>query len=204
MKYNSYFWVFGSQFVDRTTTRERSGRFFPICHFADCLCHSISPDTGMKQWDENVSKGAFLFLCFLLKSLFWKISKVASKIHQSTKHITLGCLDDGTTESSTKSLMFFQVFFFLILFRDLGKLKTLYFYFCNFIKKDFCKKICKKSWRKNNTWNIRCLVYNSFVPSSKQPSVCKLTDFKCTWKKSGLTWSFQKKTNPQQRKEDKK
>ena len=35
--------------------------------------------------------------------------------------------------------------------------------------------------KKNNTWNIRRLVDNLFVPSSKQPSVlyCKLTDFMC-------------------------
>ena len=34
--------------------------------------------------------------------------------------------------------------------------------------------------KKNNTWNIRRLVDDLFVPSSKQPSVlyCKLTDFK--------------------------
>ena len=33
--------------------------------------------------------------------------------------------------------------------------------------------------KKNNTWNIRRLVDDSFVPLSKQPSVlyCKLTDF---------------------------
>ena len=39
---------------------------------------------------------------------------------------------------------------------------------------------CKKSWKKN-TWNIRHLVDNSFVPSSKQPSIfnCRLTDLKC-------------------------
>ena len=37
-----------------------------------------------------------------------------------------------------------------------------------------------KEVEKNNTWNIRLLVDNSFVPSSKQPSViyCRLTDFK--------------------------
>ena len=35
-----------------------------------------------------------------------------------------------------------------------------------------------KSIRKNNTWNIRLLVDDLFVPSSKQPSViyCRLTD----------------------------
>ena len=93
----------------------------------------------------------------------------------------LGCLDDGTNESSTKSLMFFWYLF--ILFYRLSALKTLYFYFCNFIKKinwkDICKEFCKKSWEKNNTWNIRRLVDDSFVPSSKQPSVlcCRLMDF---------------------------
>ena len=36
-----------------------------------------------------------------------------------------------------------------------------------------------KKYKKSNTWNIRLLVDDSFVPSSKQPSViyCKLTDF---------------------------
>ena len=36
-----------------------------------------------------------------------------------------------------------------------------------------------KKYEKNNTWNIRLLVDDSFVPSSKQPSViyCRLTDF---------------------------
>ena len=100
------------------------------------------------------------------------------------QYITLGCLDDGTNESSSKSLMF-QVLFCLYTFYRLGALKSLYFYFCNFIKnkkinwKDFCKEFRKKSWKNNNTWNIRLLVDDSFVPSSKQPSViyCRLTDF---------------------------
>ena len=40
-----------------------------------------------------------------------------------------------------------------------------------------------KKYTKNNTWNIRLLVYDSFVPSSKQPSViyCRLTDLKSKW-----------------------
>ena len=41
---------------------------------------------------------------------------------------------------------------------------------------------CPKSirnWKKNNAWNIRHLVDDSFVPSSKPPSImyCRLTDF---------------------------
>ena len=53
-----------------------------------------------------------------------------------------------------------------------------------------CKILCKnpfnlffytyKKYKKNNTWNIKRLVDDSFVPLSKRPSVlcCKLTDFK--------------------------
>ena len=84
-------------------------------------------------------------------------------------------------EADVPSIISFYTFY------RLRALKTLYFYFCNFIKKnkkinwkDFCKEFCKKSWKKNNTWNIRQLVDDSFVPSSKQPSIlyCKLTDLK--------------------------
>ena len=62
---------------------------------------------------------------------------------------TLGRLDDGTNESSNKSLIF-QVLFF---FKSIKGIKK-------------------------NTWNIRLLVDDLFVPSSKQPSVifCRLTD----------------------------
>ena len=94
-------------------------------------------------------------------------------------------------------------------FYRLRALKTLYFYFCNFIKKnkkinwkDFFKEFCKKSWKKNNTWNIRRLVDDSFVPSSNRPGViyCRLTDFstECqdydlshkegNWRRSCMSW----------------
>ena len=49
------------------------------------------------------------------------------------QYITLGCLDDGTNESSTKSLMLKVLFFYI--FCRLRALKTLYFYFCNLVKK---------------------------------------------------------------------
>ena len=52
---------------------------------------------------------------------------------------TMGCLEDGTNELSTKSLMF-QVSFFNTFYR-FRALKT----------------------QKNNTWNIRCLVDDSKV-----------------------------------------
>ena len=44
-----------------------------------------------------------------------------------------------------------------------------------------CKEFCKKLWRKNNTWNIRRLVDESFVPAIQRPSVLcwRLSDFKC-------------------------
>ena len=97
---------------------------------------------------------------------------------------TLVRLADGTNDSSTKRLTF-QVFFFIISYR-LRALKTLYFHFCNLIKKikinwkGFCKEFCKILWKNNNTWNIRHLVDNSFVPSAQQTSVlyCRLTDSK--------------------------
>ena len=63
------------------------------------------------------------------------------------------------------------IYFFIISYR-LRALKTLYFH--------FCKGFCKKLWKKNNTWNIRCLVDELFVPSTHQPSVLywRLSDFK--------------------------
>ena len=63
---------------------------------------------------------------------------------------------------------------FFIISHRLRALKTLYFYFSKFIKKikkinwiDFCKEFCKKLWKKNNTWNIRRLVDESFVPANQ-------------------------------------
>ena len=44
---------------------------------------------------------------------------------------------------------------------------------------DFCRELCKILWKKTNTWNIRRLVNDSFVPSGRRTSLlnCKLTDF---------------------------
>ena len=78
-------------------------------------------------------------------------------------------------------------YYFLYTFYRLRALKILYFYFCNLIKNSenklqgFLQRILQEILKKNNsTWNIRCLVDNSFVPLSKQPSIlyCKLTDFR--------------------------
>ena len=91
-------------------------------------------------------------------------------------------------------------FIFFYTFYRLRALKTFYFYFCNLKKnkkmnwKDFCKEFCKKSWKKNNIWNIRRLVDDSFVPSSKRPSIwyCKLTNFNWEISRQKLTFSLYK------------
>ena len=93
----------------------------------------------------------------------------------------LGRLEDGTNESSTKSLIF-QIFFFHdFLQNSLQKsfqFISYLFYKITKIKSFECPKSIK-SIKKNNTWNIRFLVGDLFVPLSKQPSViyCRLTDF---------------------------
>ena len=70
-------------------------------------------------------------------------------------------------------------YYFFYTFYRLRAPKTLYFY--NFIKKLENKlkgKNFARNHEKKNTWNIRRLVDDWFVPSSKQPSVsyCRLTD----------------------------
>ena len=78
-----------------------------------------------------------------------------------------------------------------ILFIELGHSKLFIFIFVILWKKnkkinwqDFCKEFARNH-EKNDTWNIRRLVDNSFVPSSKWPSVyCKLTEF---WSMGQLT-----------------
>ena len=74
------------------------------------------PSSGcMAKYDEILSEEAFL------KSV-------------NLQYIKLGCLDDGTNESSTKSLMFQVLFLSLFLI-----LKTLYFHF--FLTYEKIKKI---------------------------------------------------------------
>ena len=86
---------------------------------------------------------------FVCKAFVMQIGEIAEKpppfescchtyCHQKSvnlQYITLGCLDDGTNESLTKSLMFQVCIFFFYTFYRLKALKTLYFYCCNFIKK---------------------------------------------------------------------
>ena len=71
------------------------------------------------------------------------------------------CWFAGTNDSSTKHVILF--FNFL--------LKTLYFYFCKFMKKKlkwFLQRVLQEIMKKNNTWNIWCLVDESFVPANQR------------------------------------
>ena len=72
-----------------------------------------------------------------------------------------------------------------IIFSYLLTDSTLYLHFWNMWKNkknnwnNFCKEFCKKLWKKNDTWNIRCLVDKSFVPANQQTRVLyfRLSDF---------------------------
>ena len=81
-------------------------------------------------------------------------------------------------------LLFFMIFY-KILCKNPFNLFSYFFYKITKIKiKSFeCPKSIKSI--KNSTWNIRLLVDDLFVPSSKQPSViyCRLPDFR-PWEKS--------------------
>ena len=94
---------------------------------------------------------------------------------------TMGRLDDGTNESLIKRLMFQVLFFSWFLAKFFAKILSIYFliffYKIRKIKSFECPKSIKII-KRNNTWNVILLVDNSFVPSSKQPSViyCRLTD----------------------------
>ena len=65
---------------------------------------------------------------------------------------------------------------------DLGHSKLFVFIFVKLWKnwKDFCKEFCKKLWQKNNTWNIRRLVEESFFSTNQGISIlyCRLSAFK--------------------------
>ena len=84
-----------------------------------------------------------------------------------------------------------SIIFCFIVFYRLGALKNLYFYFQR-IKKHKLKQFLKSSLQQivkkeiHNTWNIRCLVDESFVPASSQGSSVsyrRFTDFKTTAKR---------------------
>ena len=92
------------------------------------------------------------------------------------QYITLGCLADGTNDSSTKSLMFQVIFFYTMLFIDLEHSKLFIFIFVKLWKNDFCNEFCEKL-RKNSTWKtsdalvMRQLSPQPSNPATQQPSV---------------------------------
>ena len=60
-------------------------------------------------------------------------------------------------------------------------LKMFFFLIYKESKKNNWNDFCKEFIKKINTWNIRCLGEESFVPAKQQTSVlyCRLSDFKC-------------------------
>ena len=82
---------------------------------------------------EKISKNVFNSsveqFSFSLSSCYSKLSSLTLYVHLKSvnlQYIMLGCFDDGTNESSTKSLMF-QVLYFFILFIELGHSKLFIF-----------------------------------------------------------------------------
>ena len=136
--------------------------------------------TILDAWHLKVTHFGFVGVSRRIWLYFIKISFKRQKVIQKYVNLQnnmLVCWADGTNDSSTKRLMLDAM--------DLGHSKP-FFYFCNFIKKNkktnwkgFCKEFCKILWKKNNTWNIRCLVNESFIPSAQWTSIlyCRLTDF---------------------------
>ena len=95
----------------------------------------------------------------------------------------------GTNDSSTKRLMFQVciIFFFIIFCKILGKNRfNLFFnFFYKFTKikmKSFEWPKSMRNYKKNNPWNIRRLVDESFVPANQRTSVLywRLSDFWCS------------------------
>jgi len=137
------------------------------------------------------------FFCFVFEiQLIQNSEKRTFKITKSQKIIFLfvNCLlksDNlqcdillywftGMNDSSTKSLIFRALFFFIISY-ILRALKTLYFNFSKFIKKliemTFAKNFARNC-EKKDTWNIRCLVHKLFVPANQLIILyCRLSDF---------------------------
>ena len=68
------------------------------------------------------------------------------------------------------SVWYSKYFFFTISYR-FRALKTLYFNFCNFIKNKLKGVLQRFYEKKNNTWNIRRLVDESFFPSAQRTSL---------------------------------
>ena len=111
----------------------------------------------------QISTVSFFFYSFYVLKCIWEQSTCVL-VYKSVnlQYITLGCLDNRTNESSTKSLMFQVLFFFMlsykILFKNPFNLFSHFFYKITKIKTksfEFLKSM--RNYEKNNAWNIRCL-----------------------------------------------
>ena len=103
--------------------------------------------------------------------------RISYKIRQSTIWYA-GLLGQMTHWPSIWCSKYY--FFFMISCKILCK-NGFNVFFHRFTKinwKKFCTEFSKKLWKKNNTWNIRCLVNESFVPATQQASILywRLTD----------------------------
>ena len=97
---------------------------------------------------------------------YWKITDNHKSVN--LQYNTLGCLDDGTNELSTKRLMFQELFFFMISRKILCKNPFIFFSYFS-IKIKSCA-LSLKNHKKNNAWDVRLLVKDLFVPSSSNPA----------------------------------
>ena len=98
---------------------------------------------------------------------FW----IPLKIHQSKINSCWGARPIGQTNH--RPSVWYSKYYFFRLFIDLGhsKLFTFIFVFFKNRLKVFLQRILQEIVKKNNTWNIRRLVDDSFVPSAQRPSV---------------------------------
>ena len=98
-----------------------------------------------------------------------KRDRYAMKKSDNLQYNTLIRLVDGTNDLSTKCLIDLGYSKLLIV----NKLK-------GFFAKNFANNFARFYEKKNNTWNIRRLVDELFVPSAQRTSVihCRLTDFR--------------------------
>ena len=108
------------------------------------------------------------------------------------QYFTLGWFNDGTNESLSKSLMFQILFFFSLLFIDLGHSKLVIFIFVISWKnkKIFAKKFARNHEKKialgtSDTWSTNQSINNilrvdgsSFLQMNQRPSIwCSKTYF---------------------------
>ena len=144
-----------------------------------CNCPNQESEEIYNLWSQNTSK--------IFNSIY-KISdeQMAESLLKSDnlQYNTLGRWVDGPNNSSTKRLMFQVSFFFhKILQNSLQKpFQFIFLFFYKITKMKIKSFECQKyirNYEKKNTWNVRPLVDELFVPSAQRTSVlyCRLSDF---------------------------